>query len=79
MRGGWIRRATVAALPVLVALLAGIGSAQTVPFSAPEGAVVKVGDRAAAFSLAAGDGRTYALTSVQGKRAVVLVVFRGTW
>jgi len=42
-------------------------------------ATVKVGDWAPEFSLAGSDGRTYRLADLQGKKRLVLVIFRGVW
>ena len=53
--------------------------AQTASGEPPRTATVKVGDRAPEFSLAGSDGRTYRLTDLQGKKRLVLVIFRGVW
>lgn len=54
-------------------------SAQTASAQPSLTAPVKVGDRAPEFSLAGSDGRTYRLTDLQGKKRLVLVIFRGVW
>ena len=53
--------------------------AQTAPEEPSLTATVKVGDRAPEFSLAGSDGRTYRLADLQGKKRLVLVIFRGVW
>ena len=75
-RGGWIRRAAAAGW---LAVLPLFSAAATAPGGPPATPVVKVGDRAPDFSLAAGDGGTVGLAALHGKKRLVLVVFRGTW
>jgi len=78
-RGGWIRRAAATAGLILLPLPEGVAFGQTAPLQSPAAAVVKVGDRAPDFSLAGGEGETYGLAALHGKKRLVLVVFRGTW
>ena len=75
----WIRRAAAVAWLMMVPPSVDVGFAQTASVPSPGPSTVKVGDRAPDFSIAAGDGRTYALAGLHGKKALVLVVFRGTW
>jgi hypothetical protein len=78
-RGGWIRLAAVAGWLAVVPLSSGTASAQAAPVRPPAAPVVRAGDRAPEFSLAAGDGGTYSLAALHGKKRLVLIVFRGTW
>jgi cytochrome oxidase Cu insertion factor (SCO1/SenC/PrrC family) len=78
-RDPWIRLAAAAGCLLLLPLLASITFAQATSVQPPGAAVVRVGDRAPEFSLIAGDGRTYSLADLHGKKNLVLVIFRGTW
>jgi cytochrome oxidase Cu insertion factor (SCO1/SenC/PrrC family) len=42
-------------------------------------AIVDVGQPAPDFSLPASDGKIYHLADLQGKKRLVLVIFRGVW
>jgi cytochrome oxidase Cu insertion factor (SCO1/SenC/PrrC family) len=57
------------------------GSAQAqVPADRPAQApIVDVGQPAPDFSLPASDGKSYHLADLQGKKRLVLVIFRGVW
>lgn len=78
-RGGWIRLAAATVGLVLLPSPEGVALGQAAPLRSPASAVVKVGDRAPDFSLAAGDGETHGLAAIHGKKRLILVVFRGTW
>ncbi len=53
--------------------------AQETAATAASAALVKVGEPAPDFSLAAADGKTYRLADLRGHKPLVLVVFRGLW
>lgn len=79
MRNPWIRLVAALGWLALLPPCASSAFAQAASVQPPGTAVVKVGDRAPEFSLVAGDGRTYSLAGLRGKKQLVLVVFRGVW
>jgi len=64
-------------VPLLLAALAA-GAPLALPAATPA-APVGVGDLAPDFTLADQDGRRHTLSVERGKRAVVLVFYRGHW
>jgi peroxiredoxin len=67
----------MATMRIMLIALAGCAAAVTMfaMSQAPSGAELQVGDKAPAFSLPGSDGKTYALASYAGKKAVVLAWF----
>lgn len=65
---------------LLLALLATVAMVAAIPLGAARsGAPVDVGEVAPDFTLADQDGRRRTLSAERGKRAVVLVFYRGHW
>jgi cytochrome oxidase Cu insertion factor (SCO1/SenC/PrrC family) len=56
-----------------------LSAADSAGAGATRGAPVKAGDIAPDFTLADQDGRSLTLSAERGKRAVVLVFYRGYW
>lgn len=65
----WILIAGIAVAVVTVAILAGLS------FAGSGGVELKPGDPAPAFSLPGSDGKTYSLSELRGKQAVVVAWF----
>jgi cytochrome oxidase Cu insertion factor (SCO1/SenC/PrrC family) len=58
---------------------AGPAQAQGTPDRPAQAAIVDAGQPAPDFSLPASDGKIYHLADLQGKKRLVLVIFRGVW
>ncbi|HVN77285.1 MAG TPA: hypothetical protein VMT19_13285 [Thermoanaerobaculaceae bacterium] len=75
-----MRRLSVTTLMALaVLILAVTGSRHAAAQGAAAAAPVKVGAPAPGVTLTAADGHAYRLADLHGKRALVLVIFRGVW